>query len=73
MFNQKEIKEKLIELGYDFDKWKTALINQKRLQIIDKDKHYYNEWELQVLNDEFIKILYRVKPSKTFSPDKAQK
>ena len=41
----------------NFKEWSESIIQKKRLEVIDKEKPYFDQWELDVLNKAYIDLL----------------
>lgn len=57
IFKKSEIKRDIENRGIDFKKWSEEILQTKRLAIIDKKKPYFDQWELNVLNDAYVEFL----------------
>lgn len=54
---EKDIKEIVKAFGLDYNTWSEEIVNEKRLQIIDKDKAYFNGWREDVLKDAVVSLM----------------
>lgn len=55
--SSKEMKEIVQAHGIDFHTWSEQVVNEKRLQIIDKDKGYFNLWREEILNEAVLSLV----------------
>lgn len=57
LFKKNEIKQDVENRGLNFKEWSESIIQKKRLEVIDKEKPYFDQWELDVLNKAYIDLL----------------
>ena len=46
LFKKNEIKQDVENRGMNFKEWSESIIQKKRLEVIDKEKPYFDQWEL---------------------------
>ncbi|SUL89869.1 hypothetical protein [Staphylococcus caprae] len=64
-FKKNEIKKDIENRGMNFKEWSEKVVQDKRMQVIDKVRPYFDQWELDVLNEAYIELLKEsVKPQK---------
>lgn len=54
---EKDMKEIVQSHGIDYQTWAEQVVNEKRLQIIDKDKTYFNAWRENVLKEAVLSLV----------------